>query len=399
MLAIGKQITEEQRLSKAVVDIMPRIPEIAGLLMIGERTIDDTVPTACTDGRDELYGRAFVDSLNDAELRFVIIHEVFHKMYRHLITWAHLWKLDSRTANIAMDYDINGKIIEEYGQDGWVKMPEGGCHDPKYKGWGTAKIFWDIYDPDAANDQPQGGKPDDGHPQGFDQHDWEGAKDMTADEQREIAREVDEAIRQGALVAGKIGDGASRSLDELLKPKVDWREVLREFVQTTCAGKDFSTWKRPNRRFVGAGIYMPSGISEKVKCIAEHNDMSGSIGKREQQVMISELVGICDAVTPDELHVSYWDTEVRGYEKYTNDELNDVATKTKPVGGGGTDVRCVPAYLREHNIKPQASIVFTDGYLYGGWGDWDHPVLWVILDNKNAKPDNGVVVHVKSEDL
>jgi len=399
MLAIGKQITEEQRLSKAVVDIMPRIPEIAGLLMIGERSIDDTVPTACTDGRDELYGRAFVDSLNDAELRFVIIHEVFHKMYRHLITWAHLWELDSRTANIAMDYDINGKIIEEYGQDGWVKMPEGGCHDPKYKGWGTAKIFWDIYDPDAANDQPQGGKPDDGHPQGFDQHDWEGAKDMTPDEQREIAREVDEAIRQGALVAGKIGDGASRSLDELLKPKVDWREVLREFIHTTCAGKDFSTWKRPNRRFMGAGIYMPSGVSEKVKCIAEHNDMSGSIGKREQQVMISELVGICDAVTPDELHVSYWDTEVRGYEKYTNDELNDVATKTKPVGGGGTDVRCVPAYLREHNIKPQASIVFTDGYLYGGWGDWDHPVLWVILDNKNAKPDNGVVVHVKSEDL
>lgn len=399
MLAIGKQITEEQRLSKAVVDIMPRIPEIAGLLMIGERSIDDTVSTACTDGRDELYGRAFVDSLNDAELRFVIIHEVFHKMYRHLITWAHLWKLDSRTANIAMDYDINGKIIEEYGQDGWVKMPEGGCHDPKYKGWGTAKIFWDIYDPDAANDQPQGGKPDDGHPQGFDQHDWEGAKDMTPDEQREIAREVDEAIRQGALVAGKIGDGASRSLDELLKPKVDWREVLREFIHTTCAGNDFSTWKRPNRRFMGAGIYMPSGVSEKVKCIAEHNDMSGSIGKREQQVMISELVGICDAVTPDELHVSYWDTEVRGYEKYTNDELNDVATKTKPVGGGGTDVRCVPAYLREHNIKPQASIVFTDGYLYSGWGDWDHPVLWVILDNKNAKPDNGVVVHVKSEDL
>lgn len=399
MLAIGKQITEEQRLSKAVVDIMPRIPEIAGLLMIGERSIDDTVSTACTDGRDELYGRAFVDSLNDAELRFVIIHEVFHKMYRHLITWAHLWKLDSRTANIAMDYDINGKIIEEYGQDGWVTMPKGGCHDPKYKGWGTAKIFWDIYDPDAANDQPQGGKPDDGHPQGFDQHDWEGAKDMTPDEQREIAREVDEAIRQGALVAGKIGDGASRSLDELLKPKVDWREVLREFIHTTCAGNDFSTWKRPNRRFMGAGIYMPSGVSEKVKCIAEHNDMSGSIGKREQQVMISELVGICDAVTPDELHVSYWDTEVRGYEKYTNDELNDVATKTKPVGGGGTDVRCVPAYLREHNIKPQASIVFTDGYLYSGWGDWDHPVLWVILDNKNAKPDNGVVVHVKSEDL
>ena len=28
MFALGKQLTEEQRLSKAVVDIMPRIPEI-----------------------------------------------------------------------------------------------------------------------------------------------------------------------------------------------------------------------------------------------------------------------------------------------------------------------------------------------------------------------------------
>jgi len=318
-----------------------------------------------------------------------------------------------------MDYDINGKIIDEYGQDGWVKMPERGCYDPKYKGWGTAKIFWDIYKPEAANDQPQGGnggEPQDcpgestsapqgnsphgdGHPEGFDSHDWDGAKDMTADEQRDIQREVDEAIRQGALVAGKMGSGGSRSLDELLQPKVDWREVLREFIQTTCAGKDFSTWKRPNRRYMGTGIYMPSGVSEKVQCIAEHNDMSGSIGAREQQIMISELVGICEAVKPDELHVSYWDTEVCGYEKYTNEELDTVASKTEPVGGGGTDVRCVPAYLREHNIKPQASIVFTDGYLYGGWGDWDHPVLWVIVDNKQAKPEHGVTVHVSSEDL
>jgi predicted metal-dependent peptidase len=395
MLAIGKQLTEEQRLSKAVVDIMPRIPEISGLLMIGERKIDETVPTACTNGRDEFYGRAFVAAHNDAELRFVVIHEVFHKMYRHLVTWAHLWAICPRTANIAMDYDINGKIIEEYGQDGWVKMPEGGCHDPKYKGWGTAKIFWDIY-----NEEDGGGGGGRGnHPQGFDDHDWEGAQDMTPEEQREIQREVDEAIRQGSLVAGKMGSGGSRDMEELLKPKVDWREVLREFVQTTCAGSDYSTWKKPNRRYVGAGIYMPSGISEQVECIAEHNDMSGSIGKREQQIMISELVGICEAVKPDELHVSYWDTKVCGYEKYTNDELDTVAAKTNPVGGGGTDVTCVPEYMSANGIKPQASVVFTDGYLYNGWGTWDHPVLWVIVDNKNAKPDHGVTVHVQSEDL
>ena len=103
MFALGKQLTEEQRLSKAVVDIMPRIPEIAGMLMIGERVIDDTVETAGTNGRDEWYGRAFVAEISDAELRFVIIHEVFHKIYRHLVTWQHLSKLCHRTAYISMD--------------------------------------------------------------------------------------------------------------------------------------------------------------------------------------------------------------------------------------------------------------------------------------------------------
>ena len=222
---------------------------------------------------------------------------------------------------------------------------------------------------------------------------------MTPDEQREIQREVDEAIHQGSLVAGKMGSGGNRDMEELLKPKVDWREVLREFVQTTCAGNDYSTWKKPNRRYMGTGIYMPSGISEQVECIAEHNDMSGSIGKREQQIMISELVGICEAVKPDELHVSYWDTKVCGYEEYTNDELHTVATKTNPVGGGGTNVCCVPEYMSANGIKPQASIVFTDGYLHNGWGTWDHPVLWVIIDNKRANPPFGSVIHVSRKDF
>jgi predicted metal-dependent peptidase len=399
MLSIGKQLTAEQRLSKAVVDIMPRIPEIAGLLMIGDRSVVDNIPTACTNGRDEMYGRGFIDTLNDAELRFLVLHEVFHKMYRHLITWAHLWKLDSRTANVAMDYDINGKIIEEYGQDGWVKMPEGGCHDLKYKGWGTAKIFWGIYDPDAANDQPQGGKPDDGHPDGFDEHDWEGAQDMTADEQREIAREVDEAIRQGALVAGKIGDGASRSLDELLQPQIDWREVLREFISTTCAGSDYSTWQRPNRRYVAGGYYMPSGISESVGELVIAIDTSGSIGQVELSHFLSEVKSICDTVHPDAIRLLYWDTRVCQDEKYAMHELDDIVKSTKPKGGGGTSVECVPEYLTEHGVKPQAAIVLTDGYLGGSWGQWSCPVLWCILDNKQAVPDVGTCVNIKSGDM
>jgi hypothetical protein len=46
MLAIGKQLTPEQRLSKAVVDIMgnPKYVALAGVLMIGDRSVLDDIP-------------------------------------------------------------------------------------------------------------------------------------------------------------------------------------------------------------------------------------------------------------------------------------------------------------------------------------------------------------------
>ncbi len=397
MLSIGTQLTPEQRLSKAVVDIMGRAQALSGVIMIGDRTVEhdsSKVPTACTNGRDEIYGAAFMDELNDAELRFLVLHEVYHKLYRHLTTWKHLYKENPRMANVACDYVINDKIMAEYGKDGWARMPEGGCYDPKYSGWDTAQVYNDLKQ-DQDDDDGQG----DGQPQGFDEHDWEGAQEMSADEQRELAREIDEAVRQGALIAGKLGSGGDRSLDELLQPQVDWREVLREFVQTTCAGTDYSTWRRPSRRYIGANVYLPSGISEQVGELVVAIDTSGSIGGPELSAFLSEVKSVCDTVHPEKLRVLYWDTEVCRDEVYEIGDQDDIVKSTKPAGGGGTCVECVPAYLRDNNINPQACIVLTDGYLYGGWGQWTNPVLWCVLDNQRAKPDVGTAVHIKGRDM
>jgi predicted metal-dependent peptidase len=110
---IGKQLTAEQRLSKAVVDIMgnPKYIALAGVLMIGDRSVDDKVKTACTNGRDEKYGRAFIETLSDAELRFLVLHECYHKLYRHLTTWRHLYDKNAQLANAACDYVINLKLM------------------------------------------------------------------------------------------------------------------------------------------------------------------------------------------------------------------------------------------------------------------------------------------------
>ena len=137
MLSIGKQLTAEQRLNKATVDIManPKYVALAGILMIGDRGVKDDIPTACTNGRDEWYGRAFVDKLNDAELRFLVLHESYHKLYRHLITWKHLHDDDAELANISCDYVINVKLVDD-NKDGFATMTgelSKGCFAEKYR--------------------------------------------------------------------------------------------------------------------------------------------------------------------------------------------------------------------------------------------------------------------------
>ena len=396
------QLTEEQRLTKAVVSIMgnPKYTALAGVLMIGDRNVvdDPSVPTACTNGRDEMYGREFVKQLNDAELRFLVLHEVYHKLFRHLTTWRHLYNQDAHLANVACDHVINIKIVDD-NKDHFASMTgalESGCYDRKYVGMDTAQVYNLLRKDQEGDGGGQGSEP---LPEGFDKHDWDGASEMDAEEIRELAREIDEAVRQGALVAGKMGSGGDLGLEELLQPQVNWREALREFIQTTCAGSDYSTYSKPNRRYLSSGIYMPSGISEQVGELVLAIDTSGSIGKKELAAFLSEVKEICDTVHPDGVRLLYWDTKVCRDEKYDTHELDNIVNSTKPDGGGGTDVECVTDYIRDNNINAQAAIVLTDGHLYGGWGQWSMPVLWCIMDNNHAKPDVGKTVNIKSRDM
>jgi len=83
------------------------------LIMVGESKVDDEEQTARTNGRDIWYGRKFVESLTDNELRGLILHEAKHKMYRHLDTWKHLAKINPIKTNMACDYVINLEIVDE----------------------------------------------------------------------------------------------------------------------------------------------------------------------------------------------------------------------------------------------------------------------------------------------
>ena len=413
MLAVATNLTAEQRLNKAVVAIMghPRYLALSGVLMVGDRGVRDDIPTACTNGRDEWYGRAFIEDINDKQLRFVVLHECYHKMYKHLTTWQHLHKKCAMSANKACDYVINQQLVDD-NEDGFIEGIDGMCIDSKYRGWDSARVFDDIYNassnPESGDSQGNesgdgGGQPSPSSQQSdqqpFDEHDWEGAQGMTADEKQGHAKEIDDAIRQGAITAGKMGTGGERTVADLLEPQVNWREVLREFITDTCTGSDYATYNRPNRRLLHTGTYFPSGITEHVDELVLAIDTSGSIGQRELSAFLSEIKSICDTVHPKSVRIIYWDTEVCAEEVYSIDQLDTIVTSTKPAGGGGTDVNCVTSYMTTNGITPQAAIILTDGYLYGGWGTWACPTLWCILDNKGATANCGKTIHINSGDM
>ena len=411
MLAINTQLTAEQRLSKNITAIMgnPKYVALAGVLMIGKKGIKDDIPTACTDGKNDYYGRAFVDGLADSEFRFLILHETYHKLFKHLTTWEHLYKDDPKLANMACDYVINLMITDE-NRDMFAVMPkdaEGnniGLLDEKFRNMDTAQVYKILKQEQEAKGSGGEGDEESGSGSsetgaGLDEHDWEGAQEMDADEQRELAQEIDQAIRQGALTAGKVGSGGNRAIDQLLQPEVNWREVLREFITETCRGNDDSTWRQPSRRHLAMGMLRPSGITERVGELVIAIDTSGSIGQHELTKCLSEIKGVCDTVRPESVRILYWDTKVCSDELYGDvpnacASLEQLTQTTKPAGGGGTNVQCVTDYIRDNNINAQAVIVLTDGYLGGDWGAWTMPLLWGILDNKHARPTIGKTLHI-----
>jgi predicted metal-dependent peptidase len=393
MLAKDK---EARRLSKVKISIMrnPKFALWSGLMTVGKTKVDDDTPTAYTNGRDEVYGREFIKSLDDKELAFVVLHEVMHKAYKHLTTWKKLHDENPTLANAACDFVINLQLVDMDKQQSLLAMPmrDGkplGLVDEKYRGLNAKQVF-DL----LKQEYPEGSGGG-----GFDEHDWEGAEELSEEEKKALEKEIDQAIRQGMVAHakqnGKSMSDMAREFGELSEPEVDWREQLREFVTATCSAKDASSWRRVNRRYIGNDVYMPSLIGERVGHLVIGVDTSGSIGGAELNDFMSEVMGVAEMVHPEKVDLIYWGSSVVQHEEYLANELDGLIQSTQPKGGGGTDPDCMAQYLKEKNIKPEAVIVLTDGYV-PNWGfGWESPTLWVVANNKSAVADNGKTIHIK----
>ena len=394
-------MTPEERLLRARVAIMrdPRFFAASGVMMDGACKLVDDVPTAATNGRDVLIGRQFIDTLDDETLRFVVLHEYYHVLFMHMITWSHLFKEDAQLANFAADAVINIMLDKTAGSraDGFIRVWKDAILDYQYDGMDTGEVYRALK---AQSKQEQrsasGGKAKD-----FDEHrpanaNAEGAEGeaLTAAQGEEVRKAVDAAVRQAAIVAGKLGMGMDRSIKDLMEVKVDWRDVLRDFLKTYAAGDDMSTWRRPSRRGMSMDAMLPSRYSEAARRITIGVDTSGSISQTQLRRALTEVMSACEVVKPETVDVIYWDAEVAAHEVYEGDAVATLHEVTKPKGGGGTSPTCMREYMDARGIKPDCIVQFTDGYVGRDWGgDWPAPVLWAI-SSKGITAPSGTSLYV-----
>lgn len=356
------------------------------------------VQTAATDGRLLVYNPAWVMRLTPENRVGIICHEVMHCAMKHA---SRRQGRDRRRWNIACDLAINSELVRC-----GFKLPSKGCIPgvppfEKAPADKSAEWYYDALQNHAGGTpQPAGGQGqgEGGEGQEGDQDDPGGnggvmePGDGSQADQNQVATEWEVAVAQAhrsARERGKLAAGLERLVQETLKPKVDWREVLREFV-TRHARNDYR-WFPPNRRHIHAGLYLPGMRSEELGDLIVAVDTSGSINARLLAAFGAEIQAIVEQFDA-KVTILYCDARIQGVEEYTS---QDGQLKLKMKGGGGTSHVPVFEWVDKNGGDSPCVVCLTD--LYTEFPDKAPtlPVLWCVYGNARPSAPFGQIVEVE----
>jgi predicted metal-dependent peptidase len=355
-------------------------------------------PTAWTDGRQIGYNPYMVLNLNFSYVKGVLVHEVLHIVFKHMLRRGtrnpEIW-------NEAGDYVINAIIRNTPGLDlpSWVLLDMG-----KYPDGITEDVYADLFSKlppqqQDGNGQGQGqgqngpkqngqdgngnmqdadqqsagygdGTLDPNSGQGFKPGDFGKVFDFTnedggkasAGEQAEFEADLDVAVRQAANIAQKHGSLPAEIAEKVRAAgdsKTTWYEHLQNLV-IQMSDNDY-TWKMPSEDYVQQDLYMPSIEGEGLPPIVIMVDVSSSMTQQQLIQIAREVVQIVDEFNVD-VHIIYVNTKVVGHETVHASELNPEDFTLHFQGRGGTDFRPGFKWLETEfdDDEVYAVLYFTD---------------------------------------
>lgn len=370
----------------------PFFGNMATRLKIIEGT--DWLSTAATDGRAIYFSRPFFEKLTTKQIEFVIAHEIMHNIFDHM---GRREGRNPKIFNIAADYCVNGQLVRDKIGDTIpeIKM----FHDTKYYGWSAEQVYDDIFEKHDEEELQALG-------QLIDEHiDWEKSDgngntnrpSYTKEELKQIRDEIRDATMQAAQAAGagNVPGSVARMIKELTEPKMNWRQLLRQQIQSTI--KNDYTFMRPNRKGWHMNAVLPGQQFQETIDICVSIDMSGSIGDDQAKDFISEIKGIMQEYKDFKLKLWCFDTAIYNpadFDGYTADEFDNYEVG----GGGGTEFDVNWEFMKDNDIVPKKFIMFTDGYPWGSWGDENYcDTLFIIHGNNKIVPPFGEYAYYEFE--
>lgn len=404
-------------------------------------TYDQAIETAATDGTKIFFDCEFYSKLDEAEREFVLAHEVWHNIFLHFTRRSTrdtmLWnvatdmEINHMLQNEGMkvlsgaclpDPIVAGKNAEDIYAYLMKQMQKnsqkqnngdgqgGGQGGSGGKNGGSSSSSSGENDQgDGSGDENNCGNNNTKFGNQFDKHVYEGQQKKNSqgngqgDKQKngkwgprgndpdfnpsmKDGKEVENQIKEMVCSVaqsierkqGHLPAGIDQIVKEMLKPEIDWKEALSQFV-TKVFGSGEHNWRRCSRHALARDFYLPGRSEERIK-IAVCLDTSGSY-LADLPKFLGELNSLLNTFGRYEITLIQCDAEVQDVETFDQDSPIDVKHfKTK--GGGGTDFRPAFKWIREHDEDSYSCILFfTDGYGSCNKYPPSKPVLWILTSD------------------
>lgn len=412
-----------------------------GILSMGLRLVEDTsgfIPTLAVDGRHLFYSAEFVMKLDRGERVFGVAHEILHCLLAHaglnnrgmsygnydpkeqdpkkrdeMARKAKIW-------NYANDFVVNDELV--LGKVGKLITTINILHDTKYRGWSSEEIYdhllknpeeipngegqfdkhieIEIIEDDEAGDG-KGGKCE-GNKIKMTRSEYEKMKKEWKDNTLRAAAAQKEAEARGEA-AGSLPAGIQRMLDEMVRPVVNWRALLRRYVMQTMM-YDYS-FTRPNKALFDMGWTLPGfRAPQDMLDIVIAVDTSGSISQDQLTAFVSEMDGIMKSFPAYNIEAWCFDGNVVEDSitniKRTQGSFEDITKFAERIGGGGgTDFMVNWTYMQERRLKPKLFLFLTDGMPFSEWGIPGYcPTIFLIIGNRNTYAPFGKTLHYEDNE-
>lgn len=355
----------------------------------------DELETLATDGLHIFYNPSFMLSLSSGEREFALAHEVAHCLSEHVIT-TRLGGRIHEVWNMAGDYMINLMLKDNNIGEFITTLPI--LYSEKFRDWTTEEIYAYLME-NTTFVQTSGQVELDSHidfAEKFDGDSTEAKPDTATSEG--ITRRWENIVRQAeisqeqhnqhnGLNAGYgIPSGIKLSIEQLVKPKINWKRILANYCRNTITHG--YSYHKPNRAIMNSGITVPGfRKNENMLKIAFALDTSGSVSPSQLEVFMSELYGILNMFESYEIDAWCFGSQVVPEShtiitKHGDNTLRDLTQfMNKIADGGGTDFEANWLWMKDRRYVPDLLLMATDGMPYSSWG-WPNycPTMFFILN-------------------